>query len=1157
LYHDATFNIAESIIGHTTFSPHHRASFNHLLATQLPLIISEYSPIQTIHPREGVAHRVHLDNLRFARPAAEEVPGVMNAQIGKELFATKMTLLSDVLLDLRHEVFASDPQDASRMMLQETKLYTNVPFFQLPVMGGTELTHDFDDMDPISFDRCQGTLVTNGYPKAIFLQVQRRSNFPYVTGMHKTSRYVYCCETRSGHRTKLRSSSSTKLYLTREKAGVTPRMVAMVPYVSKRLPITMLFRLMGIDNLRDMLRLVVGGHESTNYVTMARAKAMIFCNSMQASREDLLVYMATKLGGAASTGSAATVHERSRAAHVASMINLVSCEIYPHIGAVDLPDVLFRKATFLGRAIAKVLAVAAGELSVDLIDDGQHKRYNTAGQTLAIKLRQLVRNYTKMLSASFTRACENGKHVNVPEYLRATNISRPLRAAMARGNFSLNMREDSTMAGVSQVVNSMNRLSRLGHMSTVNLPLSRDGSQSEARQLRGSKWGLECAGHTPDGRSIGLVRHTAALADFRRGHNQEALSSLVSTVKGVYPLTSEMHACVVVVNDDIVGRCAQGPALIEHLRLLREHLVIPADVSLSYDSVVDQVTVQADDGDCVRPILRVDRLLQMFEVVGRYGAHQPMSVFPELQAQGVIEYVNKVEENAYQVAHSFRQLVEEGATGNFTHVEVDPTLAMYGALIGTIPFSHCNQGPRNLYWGSMGPAAIGAMHPMFERYQLDVQTHTLDYPQKPLTSTLTSRLLMGDDCDESVVQMYNVAILPAGGLNQEDAVVMKRSSIERGLAASTKFSILRDVEAEHGRDRERFSTPPLPGEPLVGRKRASTHALEGTTGLPKKGARVQPGDMIIGKLLDCSVQRVNPVTGKIETTSRIVDRSTIWRGNGEAIVHSVCLIDRGGLKSVIVRMRESQAPRIGDKFSSVHAQKGVLADLWADEDMPFNSDGITPDILFLSHGITSRMTIGQLREMIANHIATVNGLVFDATAFRMQGVHETSEQARLGACMHTFTCGKTGRTIGRGFMGLCSYTLQRHKVVGKIHARATGPRNAITGQAVEGRANHGGLKISPMEVNEFASYGAAATIKETMTKHDGRDVCLCACGKIVDPPSTSNARSSGCQDCGGSVRRVFIPRITLVLHWELAAAGVDMRFHIDPQNGHVSISSPP
>ena len=341
--------------------------------------MAEHIPISIPDLRNGAAHVVHFENPRYTRPATEDSPGVYRAQQGKDLHAPKLTLMSDVLVNVRHERYRASAGGESvrtKMVLDESLVFENVVFFHLPVVNGSEVTHDFDDMDPIALDRNQGTLVTNGYLKCVALQTRRRNNWPYITEMRKTSRYAFMCETRSSHREKLRSSSSTKMYLTRDKSGIIPRIVVAIPYIPKKLPITVIFRLLGVANLSGMLELIVG--TTQDYETLSRAESVLLacpghtdpsCDVLNASREDILFYVATSLGGCSATGSVATMSTRTREAHIHSMIKLISTEVFPHLGSDDDEETHRRKAVFMGMVVARMLSVFAGETSVDVIDD--------------------------------------------------------------------------------------------------------------------------------------------------------------------------------------------------------------------------------------------------------------------------------------------------------------------------------------------------------------------------------------------------------------------------------------------------------------------------------------------------------------------------------------------------------------------------------------------------------------------------------------------------------------------------------------------------------------------------------------------------------------------------------------------------------------------
>ncbi len=804
-YDNCALHICQSIYQHVGLYPHHLGSFEHLLSNLIPQIIQELSPVIAVNVKRTVVHKVFIENPTFVRPSNENEPGIQVAQRARDNHVPKLTLLSEVRVRIRHKTYhraetGLDPP----MILVSHQTYDNVTLFEIPVMDGSELTNDFDDMDQVNRDRYAGTMTVNGYRKVMIVQARRRTNFPFVTNLPSNPKYSAICSTRSAHRTKFRSPSATNIFLTRSQLSV----VVKVPFVPKKVPITVILRLLGVSSDKEMISLICGSKDDYNAYTSARnvimncpGKTDPSCDSLCAPIDDLYVYVAVKLEGSSATGSSKTLNKRTRESHISSMKKLLASEILPHIGADLEPLTLARKASFIGMAVGRILALHRNAIEPDEEESCVHKRYSSAGPTLAVKLRQLVRNVCKMLGASITRNCEHGKHVDVLQLLRVNNITRPLRSCLAKGNFSVRQNENSTQAGVCQVQNSMNRISRISHMTTVNQQLSRDGPQTSARKLRTSHFGIICP-HTPDGKAIGLVQHHTLFADFRRGQSQDATAAVICSMRLCQPLNSHQNApCLVFVNDEAVARTADPDSLVVALRKMRSELVLAKDVTIFASRGV--VYVNCDDGEAVRPVLRADKVDEIFDLCRKFGLTMPHHLYPQLLASGCLEYISKAEEETLRVATSFRELLEmrerarDKENQPFTHFEIDPSVAMFGAVLGLIPFLQCNQGPRNIYSGAMVPQSIGAKHPMFENYQLDVQSHVLHYPQKQLTRTLTSQIVQGERDLESISQVYMVAILPGDGLNLEDAIVGNRQSNQRGLGHTTKYTNIRDAEGCH------------------------------------------------------------------------------------------------------------------------------------------------------------------------------------------------------------------------------------------------------------------------------------------------------------------------------------------------------------------------
>lgn len=406
---------------------------------------------------------------------------------------------------------------------------------------------------------------------------------------------------------------------------------------------------------------------------------------------------------------------------------------------------------------------------------------------------------------------------------------------------------------------------------------------------------------------------------------------------------------MVMVDETVVGATFVPSFLIETLRVLRSRAVLPYDVSISTDESAKAVVVSCCEGEAIRPVLRTRELAKLYSIVQR-NRRRPFLIFQDMIREHVIEYINKLEENDLIIASCMQQLIDEGQ-GNFTHVEIDPSTTLYGVSSGLIPWSNFNQGPRVVYFSSMAPQAIGARSLLGET-QFDVQTHVLCYPQKQLSRTLTSYVVEGRDQQESFTQMFNVAVMPYEGLNQEDAVVVNKAAVERGLGMSYKITVVRDSENVIGCDKEVIGMFP-DNVMITARKTGSRNALE-STGLPRVGARVAPGDILVSKVMYTKFHASSGTTNR-----KVIDRSSIWRGNCAATVASVEVHCRCGLVCVAVKMRELHPLDVGDKLSSTAAQKGVISAIVPEVDLPFNQDGIVPDlVLTKAHQYTKQKQNG-------------------------------------------------------------------------------------------------------------------------------------------------------------------------------------------------------
>ena len=227
--------------------------------------------------------------------------------------------------------------------------------------------------------------------------------------------------------------------------------------------------------------------------------------------------------------------------------------------------------------------------------------------------------------------------------------------------------------------------------------------------------------------------------------------------------------------------------------------------------------------------------------------------------------------------------------------------------------------------------------------------------------------------------------------------------------------------------------------------------------------------------------------GRIECrdcTPRVASASIASSSHGTAVASRVTLA------TVCV-------PETGDKLSSRHGQKGVIT-VANSVDMPFSESGVVPDLIINPHGMPSRMTAGQLWEMLFGKLRTVHreGDGVDPAELaplfgeggrvdgRAEELRERMAELMQAAGFHPLgdedmMDGRTGEVLPhRVFIAPTFYQRLKHLARPKLHARSTGARDPITRQPVQGRARGGGVKTGYMELDCLNSYGACSFIHD-------------------------------------------------------------------------------
>ena len=337
-----------------------------------------------------------------------------------------------------------------------------------------------------------------------------------------------------------------------------------------------------------------------------------------------------------------------------------------------------------------------------------------------------------------------------------------------------------------------------------------------------------------------------------------------------------------------------------------------------------------------------------------------------------------------------------------------------------------------------------------------------------------------------------VGFVPWNGYNYEDAVLISRRVVKEDMYTSIHIKEFQTEIRETKLGPEKITRD----VPNTAEKTLDNLDAEG---IIRIGAKVRSGDILVGKVTPKSETETTPEFKLLnsifgEKAKEVRDSSLRVPHGVEGVIIDVQRLKRSegddlnpGVDEVVkVLIANKRKLCEGDKMAGRHGNKGVVARILPEEDMPYLEDGTPLDVCLNPLGVPSRMNIGQIMESELGIAGRYLNEYYESPAFQtpsQEQIAEKLKQAGLSPdCKQIVRDGRTGEPfVNPIFVGVIYFLKLHHLVDDKMHARSTGPYSLVTQQPLGGKAQFGGQRLGEMEVWALEAYGAANTLQEMMT----------------------------------------------------------------------------